>query len=100
MAGFFRKLGREKLYKQWVDKEGLSPDDLPEDLKKSKGASAEIEDNSVDEVNPRREYRPGTRRQAGDLSTVINTRLILIMTLIIMVLLVAVSVLATVLIMR
>jgi uncharacterized membrane protein len=100
MAGFFKKLGREKLYRQWVDKEGLSPDNLPEELKKSKRASAEVADDSVDEVSPRREHGPGIRRKADDFSSVINTRFIFIIALIIMVLLVVVSVLATVLIMR
>jgi hypothetical protein len=100
MAGFFRKLSREKLYRQWVDKEGLSPDDLPEDLKKTKGDSAEIEDDSAGEISPPREYGPRIRRQVDDLSMAINTRFIIIMALIIAVLLVAVSVLATVLIMR
>jgi|GEM_PF-2935810 len=100
MAGFFRKLGREKLYKQWVDKEGLSPEDLPEDLKKGTRASEEIEDDTIDEVSPRREYHPGMRRQVDGLSTVISSRFVLIMALAIMVLLVVVSVLVTVLIMR
>ena len=100
MAGFFKKLGREKLYKQWVDKEGLSPDDLPEDLKKDTRVPAEIEDDTIDEVSASREYRPGMRRQVDGLSTVISSRFVVIMALAIMVLLVVVSVLVTVLIMR
>ncbi len=100
MAGFFKKFGREKLYKQWVDKEGLSPDDLPEDLKKDISDTAEFDDDSVDEVSARREFRPKTGRRIDDISTVINTRFVFIMALIIVILLVIVSVLATVLIMR
>jgi hypothetical protein len=100
MAGFFRKFGREKLYKQWVDKEGLSPDDLPPDLKKDIGDSVEVDNDLDDGVVPRREFRPGMGRQADNISSSISMRFVFIMALVIVVLLVIVSVLATVLIMR
>jgi hypothetical protein len=100
MAGFFKKFGREKLYKQWVDKEGLSPDDLPPDLKKDTGDSTEVDDDLDDGVVTRREFRPRTGRQADNISASISMRFVFIMALVIVVLLVIVSVLATVLIMR
>ena len=100
MTNFFRKLSREKLYKQWVEKEGLSPEDLPADLKKDGRDSIETNDNSVYEVSHSREFRPKIGQQIGSIFTSTSTRFLLIMALIIVVLLVALLVLLTILIMR
>jgi uncharacterized membrane protein len=95
MTNFFRKRGREKLYKQWVEKEGLSPEDLPADLTKDTKNSKE-----TNEISPHQEYRPRTGLQTDRLSSSISVRFILVMAMIIVVLLVALSVVSTVLIMR
>ena len=100
MTNFFRKLSREKLYKQWVEKEGLSPDDLPADRKKDERDSIETNNNSVYEVSPGREFRPKMGQQIDSIFTSTSIPFILIIALIIIVLLVAVSVLLTILIMR
>ena len=100
MTNFFRKRGREKLYKQWVEKEGLSPEDLPADLNKAAGESTETDENPVNEVIPHREYRPRTGLQIDSIFSSISARFLLVMALIIVILLVALSVVSTVLIMR
>ena len=100
MANFFRKRSREKLYKQWVEKEGLSPEDLPADLKKDRQRSAEINENSDNETSPLGEYRPKMGLQIESIFSSISIRLVLVMALISDILLVALSVVSTVLIMR
>ena len=32
MSGFWQRRRRSKLYKQWVEKDGLSPEEVPQDL--------------------------------------------------------------------
>ena len=98
--GFLRNWQRGRLYKQWVDKEGLSPEDLPADLKKDKRDSVETNDNSNYEISPAGEFRPRMGQQVDSLFTSTNVRFILIMALIIVVLLVTLSVLLTILVMR
>jgi hypothetical protein len=100
MINFFRKRGREKLYKQWVEKEGLSPEDLPADVKKDVRDSPVTGENSVNEGRPHREYRPKTGLQIDSLFPSGSVRFLLVMALIIIILLVALSVVSTVLIMR
>ena len=100
MTNFFQKRSREKLYKQWVEKEGLSPDNLPADLKKSSRDATGTDDDSVNAASPRREFRPRVGQQIDNLFSSISLRFILVMALIIVVLLVALSVVSTVLIMR
>ena len=63
MTNFFRQLSRKKLYRQWVEQEGLSPEDLPEDLKKDERDPIETNDDSVYEINPDRELQPRMGRQ-------------------------------------
>ena len=99
MTNLFRKLRRGKLYKQWVEKEGLSPEDLPADLKKDERDSIGT-NNSVYEVSPSREFRPKMGQQIDSIFASTSIRFILIMALIIAVLLVALSVLLTILIMQ
>ena len=100
MTNFFQKLSRENLYKQWVKKEGLSPEDLPADLKKDKRGSIATNDNSVYEVSHSREFHPKIGQQISSIFSSASTRFLLIMALVIVVLLVALSVLLTILIMR
>jgi hypothetical protein len=100
MTNFFRKLSRDKLYKQWVDKAGLSPEDLPPDLKKDTGDSAEKDANLAAEISPRREFRPRMAQPIDNLLNSGNIRFIGILALIIAILLIVLSVLSTVLIMR
>ncbi|MDP3879575.1 MAG: hypothetical protein Q8Q07_04610 [Dehalococcoidales bacterium] len=97
MTSFFRKLGREKLYKQWIEQEGLSPEDLPEDLKKDERDSGDDPDY---EISPGRGYRSRIGGQSDIILNPATIRFMLVMALIIVVLLVALSVLITVLIMR
>lgn len=99
MTNFFRKLSREKLYKQWVDNAGLSPEDLPPDMQKDTGDSAENADTGSIS-GPRREFRPGRGLTIDSLLTTGSLRFIGILALIIVILLVALSVISTVLIMR
>jgi hypothetical protein len=100
MTNFFRKLSRERLYKQWVKQEGLSPEDLPEDLKKGKKDFINNDDDSDYEISPDRDYFPKMGRQSDITFNSATIRFILIMALIIIVLLVALSVLITILIIR
>ncbi|MFC1981696.1 hypothetical protein ACFLVN_05615 [Chloroflexota bacterium] len=100
MTNFFRKLSREKLYKQWVEREGLSSEDLPADLKKDERGSIEHNNNSVYEVSPGRKFRPKIGQQIESIFTSTGIRFLFIMAIIIVVLLVALSVLLTILIMR
>jgi hypothetical protein len=97
MTNFFRKLKRERLYKQWVENAGLPPEDLPPDLKKDAGYSAGSEATGI---TPRREFRARMSQPIDTLLNSRNLRFIGIMALIIVILLIALSVLATVLIMR
>ena len=99
MTNFFKKHGRDKLYRQWVEKAGLSPEDLPPDMKKDTGETTEFEDDSGEDVFPHRGLQGGTGRSNG-IITIVSGRLIIIMGLIIVVLLVLVSVLSTVLALR
>jgi hypothetical protein len=99
MTNFFRKLSREKLYKQWVNSAGLSPEDLPPDMKKDTGDSMENGD-SASLSGPRSELRPGRGLPIDSLLTSRSIRFIGILALIIIILLVALSVISTVLIMR
>jgi hypothetical protein len=100
MTNFFRKLSREKLYKQWVDNAGLSPDDLPPEMKKDTGELVEDDDTMAGASSPRREFRPGMGLSFDSLLTSRNLRFIGILALIIVILLVVLSVITTVLIMR
>ena len=100
MTNFFRRLSREKLYKQWVENEGLSPEDLPEDLKKGAGDSMETDENSIGKESPRSLFGLKTGQRVEGMFTFVSFRLILIMAIIIMVLLVALAVVLTVLVMR
>jgi hypothetical protein len=95
MTNFFRKLKRERLYQQWVEKAGLPPEDLPSDLKKE-----EKDADSATEMSPRQELRPGMAQPIDTLLNSRNLRFIGIMALIIVILLIALSILATVLVMR
>ena len=100
MTNFFRKLSREKLYKQWVDKAGLSPEDLPPDMKKEAEDSVEDDDIPAGVSGRRREFRSGMGQSFDSLLTSGSMRFIGILALIIVILLVALSVISTVLIMR
>ena len=100
MTNFFRKLSREKLYKQWVKKEGLSPEDLPADLKKDERDTIERNNDSAYQPVSGERYQPKVGQQIDSIFSSIGIRFILIMALIIVVLLVAFSVLLTVFIMR
>jgi hypothetical protein len=100
MANFFRKLSREKLYKQWIENAGLSPEDLPADLKKDVADSAESGVGSAGGISPRGEFRPGIGQQIDSLLNSRSIRFIGILALIIVILLVVLAVLSTVLIMR
>lgn len=100
MTNFFRKRSREKLYKQWVEKEGLSPEDLPADLKKNAGDFMETDENAFNEASPRGEFRPKMGQQIDSVFASPSVRLVLIMAFIIIILLVALSVVSTVLVMR
>jgi hypothetical protein len=97
MTNFFRKLNRERLYKQWVENAGLPPEDLPPDLKKETGYPAESESAGM---APRREFRAVGSQTIDTLLNSRNMRFIGIMALIIVVLLIVLAVLATVLVMR
>ena len=100
MTNFFRKLSREKLYKQWVKKEGLSPEDLPAELKKDERDTIERNNDSAYKPVSGERYQPKVGQQIDSIFSSIGIRFILIMALIIVVLLVAFSVLLTVFIMR
>jgi hypothetical protein len=100
MANFFRKLSRERLYKQWIDNEGLPPEDLPEDLKKDSKDAKDTDDNSLDGMNLHREVRTNRGQQTDNIFSLLSVRFIYIVALIIAILLVVVSVLSTILIMR
>jgi hypothetical protein len=100
MANFFQKRSREKLYKQWVEKEGLSPEDLPADLKKDARHSTEADEKLSNKISPHREYRPDMGLQVNSIFSSISVRFILAMAVVIIILLVALAVVSTVLIMR
>ena len=90
MFSFLQRMQKAKLYKQWVEKSGLSPEDIPTDLQESK-------DEEVD----REGSYDGKRLQYGD-SVLIRLRIkyIFIMGFIIATLLVALSIVSTILIMQ
>jgi hypothetical protein len=100
MTDFFKKKAREKLYKQWVEKEGLSPEDLPADIKKDERNIKEAGDKADNETRFQGKSGQNTGQQLERLFTATSLRFIFIMAIIIVALLVALSVLSTILVMR
>ncbi|MFC2012965.1 hypothetical protein ACFLUE_01610 [Chloroflexota bacterium] len=90
MVRFLQRMQKAKLYKQWVEKTGLSPEDIPADLQESKGEEVDREGSNDDK---RLQYRD---------SVLIRLRIkyIFLMGFIIATLLVALSVVSTILIMQ
>jgi len=90
MMSFLQRMRKAKLYKQWVEKSGLSPEDIPPDLHESKNEEADHEGS----------YE-GKRLQYGD-SVLLRLRIkyIFLMGFLIATLLVALSVVSTILIMQ
>ncbi len=90
MISFLQRMQKAKLYKQWVEKSGLSSEDIPPDFQGSK--NKEID---------REESYDGKRSQYGD-SVLLRLRIkyIFLMGFLIAILLVALSVVSTILIMR
>jgi uncharacterized membrane protein len=100
MTDFFQKRAREKLYKQWVEKEGLSPEDLPADLKKDERNIKEAGGKAENEAWSQGKSGQNTGQQLDRMFTSTSLRFIFVLAIIIAILLVALSVLSTILIMR
>ena len=90
MTSYFDKRKKQKLYQQWVDKSGLSPESVPGDLEQEGDSYEGMDENSE-------KRRPGI--QSG-LTFRLTMRHLLYLVLIIVVLLITTASLATVLIMR
>lgn len=90
MKNYFSKKKKSKLYNQWVEKSGLSPDNVPEELE-GKSDLPETPDEN-----------PGEPRQGikSVFTFHLTLRHLLYLLLVIIVLLIATVSLATVLIMR
>jgi hypothetical protein len=90
MKNYFSKRKKSKLYNQWVEKSGLSPDNVPEELE-GKSDLPETPDDNAGE--PRQDIRSGFTFH-------LTLHHLLYLLLIIVALLIATVSLATVLIMR
>ena len=88
--GYFDKLKKQKLYQQWVDKSGLPPESVPDDLDQKDDFNEPMDEN-------------GKKRQLGiqsGLTFRLTMRHLLYLVLIIIVLLIITVSLATILIMH
>ena len=90
MTSYFDKRKKQKLYKQWVEKSGLPPENIPDELGAKSDLYEPVDGNS-------RERQPSI--QSG-LTFHLTMRHLLYLVLIIVVLLISTASLATVLIMR
>jgi hypothetical protein len=90
MTSYFDKRKKKKLYKQWVEKSGLPPENIPDELEGKSDLYEPFNGNS-------RERQPGIQR---GLIFHLTMRHLLYLVLIIVVLLISTASLATVLIMR
>jgi hypothetical protein len=90
MKNYFDKKKKNKLYHQWVEKSGLSPDSVPEELEE-KSAPGETPDDNAEES------RQGIK---SVLTFHLTLRHLLYFLLVTIVLLISTVSLATVLIMR
>ena len=99
MLDFLRNRNRVKLYNQWIERDGLSPDDMPPDLKKSKNDT--MEGNSIFENEAEQAGYQGKQIQRGDTVFLgFRVKYIYVMGFIIAILLIAVSITLTILIMQ
>lgn len=90
MTGYFDKRKKQKLYRQWVEKSGLPPENIPEELERKTDLYEPVEGI-------------GERRQPAIQSGPtfqLTIRLLVYLVLIIVVLLISTVILATALIMR
>ena len=90
MTSYFDKRKKQKLYKQWVEKSGLPPENIPDELGEKGDLHEPMAGNN-------KERRPGIQR---GLTFHLTMRHLLYLVLIIIVLLITTVSLATVLIMR
>jgi len=90
MTSYFDKRKKQKLYKQWVEKSGLPPENIPDELEEKGDLYESVDRNSI-------ERRPGI--QSGP-TFQLTIRLLVYLVLIIVVLLITTVILATALIMR
>lgn len=97
ISGFMRKRRSNKLYKQWVMRDGLPPEEVPQDAQSIKSA-----DESGDlEYMPEGDFYGTTRRQNLDPRFVtLPIRYVLLGSGLIAFLLVVVAILLTILIMQ
>lgn len=97
ISGFIRKRRSAKLYKQWVERDGLPPEEVPQVAKDIESA-----DESVDLGHmPEEDFYRATRRQNIDSRFVtLPIRYILLGSGLIALLLVLLAVVSTVLIMQ
>ena len=102
MTSFWQRRQKNRLYRQWIQHSGLRPEDIPGELQPGKKGKAEKEPggNGADEAEKARDDI--TNREAGlDTRTVcLPVRYILYTALLITLLLVALSVVSTILVLR
>ena len=90
MASFLKNMRRRKLYQQWVENSGLPPEDIPKNINKT--ADAGEEPWPAGDID--------TRQYADSFLLRIRIRYILILGFIFALLLIAISVLGTILVMQ
>ncbi len=101
MTDFFRKKSREKLYRQWIENEGLSPEDLPPDMKNDTQDSDT--DGEIAAHQPLRQNLPADHSGVPSFDRLLASpsfRLVLGMAVTIVSLLVILAILLTMLVMR
>ena len=101
---YIRRRNRERLYKQWMESDGLSSEDLPQSVLGNKkgrlpGQSAEDADFSSEDFQWEEASRLKPQNLGGRL-VLVPTRYVWLAASIIVSLLIALSVVATILVMR
>ena len=93
LSGFMKKRRESRLYEQWVTRDGLPPEEVPQDPEAI--GSADIEDMADDD------YYEAIRRQSTDARSItLPIRYVLLVAGILALLLVMVAILSTVLAMQ
>ena len=104
MFEFIKRRNQARLYKQWVESDSLPPDDIPQDIKKDK--NEKLSRQPAKEISYSPEDAPSeevSRIKPQDLSgglLLVPTRYIWLAAFIIAALLIALSVVVTILVMR
>ncbi|MFC2060235.1 hypothetical protein ACFLTZ_03970 [Chloroflexota bacterium] len=99
MLDFLRDRKKAKLHKQWIEKSGLSPDDVPPELQRSQDKPTEsdsIFENEADQVG----YQRKQIQRDDTFFLGLRTKYIYIMGFVIAILLITVSVISTILVMQ